>query len=892
MRARSSCFSDQRDRISFSTVTGHRRKKKKTERWRLRLLPTIPSDRCLPCILAVDLELSVLCLSCFCLSHLFEVGKDRSETRCFLDVFWDIPATHAMAERSLVEKGKQAAKTITTLFPRIPKTCTTLLEVFIKRESKVSLLRDPLTHFCEEELVLHAQECLLKINKQVITYQDIRSMAENLIGLHTLCIKRDPDVARTQGENMRKLIIIVGELAGSLERMCEVPVTDWVAIADSIMGRMEKLNLPKTLPFATYIPKIRDFENVRMLGAGGFGAVYLARYKPVGFEASLKLVNMDRFSRHKQAAMDKVVASVIRNPFLVKYYSCYCVKEAYVTIMEFIPGLDLQRVVTKAEYLKIDAVQIIMAQLILAIEHMHLHGFLHRDIKVSNMLIMPGGRVKVIDFDTTKVCHGHFSKRVLRHYFKRTAFEFNDSESAGTIPYMAPEILKRRPYGRSVDWWSSGIVMYKLMTGKVPFRGKTKQMLRERIITAPLKWPRATDTHGHSATTPAKDMTYRMLRKNPGERLGSRIYSDLKTHSFFDGFNWKQLYTKKDLVDIPAIKQVQEEDKKKAGDNADDDDERRHQQIDDMTDILPEMQKPLLCYASKSFRKLMLALKEKRGKVNADMMDTSGNESSELRYDRPKPNQSAPDASDNRDALEKVDLLLFRKKKFYKFWGYGFSLRRTKGEDDSYYIYVETVTADSPADKSTVLPLDVVLYVNGKSVMNESLSKARKLIARTGDSMVLSVMSCSSYRLLTTRRDMFSIMRSVPKEQVSVRSVGFSCGGSAPYGLGLIDAMVYDDRTKQFTRCFVITRADVNVSGKGSVYPGDVVTAVDSTALETLTIEQVMQMLGMGKAEISLSIVPLSPMRAGRFMISKLQEQTITDASVPTRSTRASETNL
>ncbi|XP_075528202.1 microtubule-associated serine/threonine-protein kinase 2-like isoform X3 [Dermacentor variabilis] len=745
------------------------------------------------------LRLSFLYLSCFCLSHLFEFGEDRSETRCFLDVFWDIPASHAMAEKSLVEKGKQAAKTITTLFPRIPKTCTTLLEVFIKRESKVSLLRDPLTHFCEEELVLHAQECLLKINKQVVTYQDIRSMAENLIGLHTLCIKRDPDVARTQGENMRKLIIIVGELAGSLERMCDVPVTDWVAIADSLMGRMEKLNLPKTLPFATYIPKIRDFENVRMLGAGGFGAVYLARYKPVGFEASLKLVNMDRFSRHKQAAMDKVVASVIRNPFLVKYYSCYCVKEAYVTIMEFIPGLDLQRVVTKAEYLKIDAVQIIMAQLILAIEHMHLHGFLHRDIKVSNMLIMPGGRVKVIDFDTTKVCHGHFSKRVLRHYFKRTAFEFNDSESAGTIPYMAPEILKRRPYGRSVDWWSSGIVMYKLMTGKVPFRGKTKQMLRERIITAPLKWPRATDTHGHSATTPAKDMTYRMLRKNPAERLGSRIYSDLKTHSFFDGFNWKQLYTKKDLIDIPAIK-----------------------------------------------------LKEKHGKVNADMMDTSGNESSELHYDQPKRNQSIPDASDNRDALEKVDLLLFRKKKFYKFWGYGFSLRRSKGEDDSYYIYVDTVTADSPADKSTVLPLDVVLYVNGKSVMNESLSKARKLIARTGDTMVLSVMSCSSYRLLTTRRDMFSIMRSVPKEQ----------------------------------------RADVNVSGKGSLYPGDVVTAVDSTALETLTIEQVMQMLGMGKAEVSLSVVPLSPMRASRFVISKLQEQTITDGSVPTRSTRASETNL
>ncbi|XP_075732146.1 microtubule-associated serine/threonine-protein kinase 3-like [Rhipicephalus microplus] len=601
------------------------------------------------------------------------------------------------SEKSLVEKAKQSSKTLTALFPRIPKTCTTLLEQLVKRESKVSLLRDPLTHFCEEQLVLHAQECVLKINKQIITYQDVRAMVQNFIGLHTMCIKRDPDVARTQGENMRKLIIIVSELAASLERLCEVPVTDWVYIADNINQRMEKLNLPKSLPFATYIPKIRDFENVRMLGAGGFGAVYLARYKPAGFEASLKLVNMDRFSRHKQAAMDKVVASVIRNPFLVKYYSCYCVKEAYVTVMEFIPGLDLQRVVTKAEYLKIDAVQIIMAQLILAVEHMHLHGCLHRDIKVSNMLIMPGGRVKVIDFDTTKICHGHFSEHVLRQYFKRTAFEFNDGESAGTIPYMAPEILKRRPYGRSVDWWSSGIVMYKMMTGKVPFRGKTKQMLRERIITAPLKWPRATDQHGHSATTPAKDMTYRMLRKNPAERLGSRIYSDLKTHPFFDDFNWKQLYVKEDLVDIPAIKELQEEDKKKVKDAPDDDDERRHQQIEDMTDILPEMQKPLLCYASKSFRKLMVALKEKRGKVTADMINSVGEDSPELKYDEPKRHSDGMvDASEVREGPEKVDLLLYRRKKFYKFWGFGFSLLRTKGQDDTFYIYVEVCSLYKP----------------------------------------------------------------------------------------------------------------------------------------------------------------------------------------------------
>ncbi|XP_077553116.1 uncharacterized protein LOC144167830 [Haemaphysalis longicornis] len=867
-------------------------------------------------------------------------------------------------------------------------------------------------------------------------------------------------------------------------------------------------------------------------------AVYLARFKPVGFQASLKLVNVDRFTRHKQAAMDKVVASIIRNPFLVKYYSCFCVKEAYVTIMEFIPGVDLQRVMAKDKFLKIDAVKVIMAQLILAVEHMHLRGCLHRDIKISNMLIIPGGRVKVIDFDTTKICHGHFSRRLLKHYFRRTPFEFNDGESAGTIPYMAPEIIKRRPYGRSVDWWSSGVVMYKLMTGRVPFRGKTKQMLREKIITAQLRWPRSNGKQVHSATTAAKDMTYRMLRKNPAERLGSRTYADLKAHPFFDGFNWKQLYAKKQLCDIPSIQAVIDEDKKKAGEGAEDEEAQGHLQINDMTDLIPEMQKPLLCYASRSFRKVMIAvlrwydvhvahvparklrhklgavkdgikkekfpgvwtsfweqfngavhtnqaltttekfhylrnylegdaaaaiaglptteaccesaiqqlqdrfgdkpripnvrclnlldvptssfaamlydilleilpeeivvafhrvlavlvasffsrlsllplllismpstlisetsgilwpvfvisfirshslggagchpalrgkytkssdldgehcrpvpssrssmadialcnlisipasvplvvhrLKESGAKVGDDMLHSSGGDSSELKYDQPKvPLDSASsERTESRDGSEKLDLLLFRKKKYTKFWGYGFTLRRVKGEDQSFYLYVEKVGSGSPAEKSTVLPLDVVSHVNHTSVINQSLSRARKLICNTGDSMVLSVMACSTYRILTTRRDVLSVVRTVPVQKVTVRSgTVLSFCGSRPYGLGLIDAMAYDDKSKLFSRCFIVTHADVSVDGKGAVFPGDLVTMVDGDALETLTLAQVVQLLGRGKRALTLSLVPLSPLRRARILVSKLHDQTMTDANVASRSTAAAEVN-
>ncbi|XP_065301670.1 microtubule-associated serine/threonine-protein kinase 4-like isoform X2 [Dermacentor albipictus] len=944
------------------------------------------------------------------------------------------PPGRTSAKQAAVEKKKQSARMLVTLFPRVPKTATVLLEFFIKRESKVSLMRDPLSHFCQEEVVLHAQECMLKLNKQVITYQDLRDMVENLVGLHSL----DPEVAKALGVTVRKLIIITGEVASSLEKIAEVSVTDWMAIGDAIITKIERMQLTKQQPFSSFIPKIRDFNSIKMLGAGGFGAVYLANYRPANLVATVKLVNVDRFSRHKQAAMDKVVASVIRNPFLVKYYSCFCVKifvmlafvspsapiqtcptmgervdavqdqepvtgtcglhnlpsfldvpldghrivsgttsladsplfpspfkssllmnysfsghasstsctmphaqlffapqEAYVTIMEYIAGLDLMRVVTKEEFLDIESCQIIMAQLILALEHMHLRGFLHRDIKVSNMLILPGGRVKVIDFDTTKVCSGHFSKRLLRGYFRRTPFEFHDGESAGTIPYMAPEILKRRPYAaagastlteaasikelslpftaattkrplqgtpprprtlrRAADWWSAGIVLYKLSTGRVPFRGKTKQALRERIVTSPLKFPR-TEDHPHSATAPAKDMMYRMLKKNPVERLGSRNYNDLKTHPFFEQFDWQMLYNRTNLCEISSIAEILKADAEK-GNEPDPDDQRRHLTIDEMTDIAFETQKPLLCYASGSFKKLMNAVRESKTAINisATFMDTSDFSSTPVDYRAATPGQSsvktglASTANEKKEgpssSIGKVELILFRKKKYWKYWSFGFSMRRVQGEDGNFYLYVDGVKKDSPADRSQVLPLDVILSVNGTPV--EDLAQARNALSACGDQLVLSVMSSSTYRVLTSRRDMMSLIRCLSKENAVLKSTPFSCITGMPYGLGVIDVSVWDDKAKRFTTVFVLTHTDVTPVGHDTVYPGDVLAQIDGVNLEGLTRDQVMKMLNTTRGDVTVSVVPMSPMRVRRILVSKLHETVMTDTNVASRTTGA-----
>ncbi|XP_022705437.1 cAMP-dependent protein kinase catalytic subunit gamma-like [Varroa jacobsoni] len=100
---------------------------------------------------------------------------------------------------------------------------------------------------------------------------------------------------------------------------------------------------------------------------------------------------------------------------------------------------------------------------------MHHKGFIHRDIKPSNMMITVGCRVKLIDFDTAKVCFGKFANRALPSFYMRTAEELKDGEIAGTVSYMAPEILLYKDYGRSVDWWSFGVTAFELAIGKRPF---------------------------------------------------------------------------------------------------------------------------------------------------------------------------------------------------------------------------------------------------------------------------------------------------------------------------------------------------------------------------------------------------------------------------------------
>ncbi|KAL1438808.1 hypothetical protein MTO96_047734 [Rhipicephalus appendiculatus] len=753
-----------------------------------------------------------------------------------------------------------------------------LLEFFIRRESRVELTREPLSHFCQEEVVLAAQDLLEKLNRQVITYQDIRDTAENLIGLHDLAYKKAPDIAKELGENVRKLTIIVGELATSLEKVSDVAPTDWMAVGDTIASKTERLNMAEIAPFWTYIPKMKDFLSIKLLGAGGFGAVYKAAYRPTNLICTIKLVACDRFQRHKQACIDKVVASVISSPFLVKYYACYSTREAYITIMEYICGADLMRVVDKAVYLPTEECRIVMAQLVLALEHMHLRGLLHRDIKVSNMLIIPGGRVKVIDFDTNKVCIGHFSKRVCKGYFSKTAFEFHDGESAGTVPYMAPEILRRRPYGRACDWWSAGATMYKMMTGRVPFRGETKEELTDRIINQPLKWPKV-EEHPNSATPEAKDMVFRLLKKNPAERLGSATYAELKGHNFFKNFNWKRLSSTKDLCNIPAIGECMTR-KKEPGrpdrltvSATSNTRKRKLLKVEEMVDVDPQTQKPLYTYSSPSFKRMINFAKKQTGPVELreSFFETSAVESDELDYRNASDMDvnvgisayGAASADKSIMAKERMDVILFRTKSLGKYWSFGIDIVEVMGENRRF-VMVERVKSGSPAEASHVL--EGGRHRGGERARHRPSAHRR---ARSG---------CSSHGATGTRSS-----RPAGQDTLQLRPIRTACGGSGNFGFKLFEAKAWNEQRKTFVHCHVVQKVmDVRVvTANKRLYPGDVLLMLDGVPVDTMDQYGLRAALAKAVNELTVTIAPMSPLRLRRPSYTRLHETVVTNAPEP-----------
>uniref|UniRef100_A0A8C9ZSU1 Ribosomal protein S6 kinase n=1 Tax=Sander lucioperca TaxID=283035 RepID=A0A8C9ZSU1_SANLU len=284
---------------------------------------------------------------------------------------------------------------------------------------------------------------------------------------------------------------------------------------------------------------MENFELLKVLGTGAYGKVFLVRKNTghdVGQLYAMKvlkkaaIVQKAKTTEHTRTER-QVLEHIRQSPFLVTLHYAFQTQSKLHLILDYVSGGEMFTHLYQRDHFPEEAVRIYIGEIILALEHLHKLGIVYRDIKLENILLDSEGHVVLTDFG--------LSKEFLEEEKERT-YSF-----CGTIEYMAPEIIRGKSgHGKSVDWWSLGILMFELLTGASPFtlegERNSQSEVSKRILRCDPPFP--------SMIGPtAQDLLKKLLVKDPHKRLGSgpRGSEDIKAHTFFKGLNWADLAQKK-----------------------------------------------------------------------------------------------------------------------------------------------------------------------------------------------------------------------------------------------------------------------------------------------------------------------------------------------------------
>ncbi|KAI6649825.1 cGMP-dependent protein kinase 1 isoform 2 [Oopsacas minuta] len=295
--------------------------------------------------------------------------------------------------------------------------------------------------------------------------------------------------------------------------------TDNTSIVDDFSS-IEEHGLMKAHP--------KDFELLKVLGKGGYGKVYLVR-KVNGIDSNrvyaMKVLKKALIIRnHKDMIHTKAERSIleaINHPFIVNLHYAFQTNGKLYLILEYLSGGELFALLEKEGIFLEDNSTFYLAQITLALEHLHSHGIIYRDLKPENIMLSQSGNIVLTDFGMSKE---GIMDNSLTHTF------------CGTIEYMAPEILKRTGHNKCVDWWSLGALMYDMLTGAPPFLGENRKQSIEKILSGKLLFP-------PYLSPIARDILRRLLNRCVVKRLGSdeNDAEEIKSHEFFQKIRWDKL---------------------------------------------------------------------------------------------------------------------------------------------------------------------------------------------------------------------------------------------------------------------------------------------------------------------------------------------------------------
>ncbi|KAL0580775.1 Serine/threonine-protein kinase [Marasmius crinis-equi] len=273
----------------------------------------------------------------------------------------------------------------------------------------------------------------------------------------------------------------------------------------------------------------RDFEFLKLIGRGTFGKVFQVRKKDTKRIYAMKVLSKKEIVAKKEVAHTigerKILQRSLDSPFLVGLkFSFQTDKDLYL-VTDFKSGGELFWHLQRETKFSEERARFYIAELVLALEHLHKYNIVYRDLKPENILLDATGHVALCDFG--------LSKADLRPDELTTTF-------CGTTEYLAPEILlDEHGYSKIVDFWSLGVLLFEMCCGWSPFYAEDTQQMYRNICFGKIRFPKGVINED------GKQFVKGLLNRNPKHRLGAqRDAAELKEHPFFKSIDWHLLSLK------------------------------------------------------------------------------------------------------------------------------------------------------------------------------------------------------------------------------------------------------------------------------------------------------------------------------------------------------------
>lgn len=280
-----------------------------------------------------------------------------------------------------------------------------------------------------------------------------------------------------------------------------------------------------------------DFELLRVLGRGSFGKVMQVKKKDTGKIYAMKILKKRAIIARNQVEhtkSERKILQSLQHPFLMTLRYAFQSPEKLYFVLDYYMGGELFFHLKNKRRFSEETARVYVAEIAMALGHLHSLGFIYRDLKPENILLDDQGHCCLTDFGLSK------------------DIDPNNPEShtfCGTPEYLAPEIISASGHGKAVDWWSLGILLYELTVGIPPFYSQNVNEMYSKIQHGVLRFPPFLSEH-------CKDLIFQLLHRDPKKRLGSgNDLEDLKSHKFFQTLDWEKLYNKQiDPLYKPRVK--------------------------------------------------------------------------------------------------------------------------------------------------------------------------------------------------------------------------------------------------------------------------------------------------------------------------------------------------